>query len=125
MKGKLMKRRVILSNRDVDDQRDGYVKLNPYRESFENVSKLLNDTAVQVTPTFIDNETQTVTKFQTNTWSQHSMEYSTFDHFKLSASKSQSLNKFLKKHDHYITNEVINYLQTNKPTKKSGIPDIS
>ncbi|XP_033228955.1 WD repeat-containing protein 63-like [Belonocnema kinseyi] len=103
----LLNKRVNLMDRNVDDQRDGYVRLVPHRETFQNVIKALVDSANQTGLTYENKEAQTTTPFQINAKSQHAYEYSPIDISKFSESKSEAFKKFLEKYRADICNELL------------------
>ena len=95
-------------DRDVDDQRDGYVKLIPYRETFNNVRRSLINAANQAGSTFKNSETQTIMPFVINTWSQYLYEYTSIDISHFNDVQAERFKKFLEEYRGSICNEVKN-----------------
>lgn len=56
--------------RDADAVRDGFIELTPYRQKFNNVFSRRVDCAVQVAPSLINKDAQTVLRYPQNKWTQ-------------------------------------------------------
>ena len=95
-----------LVNREVDDQRDGYVKIVPYRETFENIPKALINSSNQLCLYSKESDSQTVIKSQINGWSQYLYEYTPVDISKISETQIEQIKKCLKQFDDDLYSQV-------------------
>ncbi|XP_076231315.1 dynein axonemal intermediate chain 3 [Calliopsis andreniformis] len=100
---------VKVEDRKVDDQRDGYIELLPYRQTFENVSRQLMYKMIQVTPAIQETKSQTVLSIPMNCWTQYLYEYQTPDISAFTEDQLESLKSFL----HLFTDEICDELTVN------------
>ncbi|KOC65332.1 WD repeat-containing protein 63, partial [Habropoda laboriosa] len=84
-----------LEDRKVEDVRDGYIELLPYRQTFESVQRKLIHNMTQVTPAVRDKEAQTALSVPTNCWVQYKYEYESPDIAKFNEEQLESLRSFL------------------------------
>ncbi|EZA61349.1 WD repeat-containing protein, partial [Ooceraea biroi] len=86
-----------LTDRKADEQRDGYIELLPYRQTFENVWRKLVSRSTQVIPRVRHNEAQTGPSIPANSWFQYLYEYETVDLSTYPEDKIDSLKDFLRR----------------------------
>ncbi|CAK9811661.1 Dynein axonemal intermediate chain 3 [Anthophora plagiata] len=86
-----------LEDRKVDDVRDGYIELLPYRQTFKNVERKLIHIMTQVTPAVRDTEAQTALSVPTNCWVQYEYEYKSPDIAQFNEVQLESLKSFLER----------------------------
>lgn len=98
----LLNAQLQLEDRKVEDQRDGYVELLPYRQTFENVSRKLIYKMTQVTPSVRETEIQTALSIPMNRWTQYLYEYQSPDISTFNEEQLESLRSFL----HHFTDEI-------------------
>ncbi|XP_043587489.1 dynein axonemal intermediate chain 3-like isoform X1 [Bombus pyrosoma] len=94
-------------DRKVDDVRDGYIELLPYRQIFENIPRKLLSNTIQVTPDVRDVETQTALSVLTNCWVQYRYEYKSPDISKFTPDKVESLRSFLHRFSDYVCDQLL------------------
>ncbi|XP_046142621.1 dynein axonemal intermediate chain 3-like [Osmia bicornis bicornis] len=107
--GDMLDTPVDFQDRRARDQRDGYVELLPYRQTFENVSCKLLYNATQVTPAVRDTESQTTLSVARNNWVQYEYGYQPLDISTFNEEKMESFKNFL----HRFTDEVCDQLLLN------------
>lgn len=88
---------IHLTDRMADEQRDGYIELLPYRQTFENVWRKLVSRSTQVIPCTRHNEAQTGPSISANTWFQYLYEYETVDLSTYTEDKIDFLKDFLRR----------------------------
>ncbi|KAI4474391.1 hypothetical protein M0804_014883 [Polistes exclamans] len=98
-----------LVDRSADDQRDGYIDLLPYRQTFENVSRNTISRSTQVTPGTKDNEAQTAPSIPANSWFQYRYEYKPIDISAFTEEDTDNLTRFLRRN----TDTMCDQLQMN------------
>ncbi|XP_026674816.1 WD repeat-containing protein 63-like [Ceratina calcarata] len=96
-----------LVDRRVEDVRDGYIELLPYRQTFENVSRklLYNDT--QVSPIVRNVKTQTVLSVPRNCWVQYEYTYESPDIASFTEEKLESLKGFLNRFTDHVCDQLM------------------
>ena len=102
----LLNAELQLSDRNVDDQRDGYIELLPYRQTFENVHRKLLYNATQVTPPPRDAGVQTALSVPMNCWTQYLYEYQSTDISRFNEDERESLRRFLRRFIDEVCDEV-------------------
>ncbi|XP_043505750.1 dynein axonemal intermediate chain 3-like, partial [Polistes fuscatus] len=95
-----------LVDRSADDQRDGYIDLLPYRQTFENVSRNTISRSTQVTPGTKDNEAQTEPSIPANSWFQYRYEYEPIDISAFTEEDTDNLTRFLRRNTDIMCDQV-------------------
>ncbi|XP_014616644.1 PREDICTED: WD repeat-containing protein 63-like [Polistes canadensis] len=95
-----------LVDRSADDQRDGYIDLLPYRQTFENVSRNTISRSTQVTPGTKDNEAQTAPSIPANSWFQYRYEYKPIDISAFTEEDTDNLTRFLRRNTDTMCDQV-------------------
>ncbi|KAI4488451.1 hypothetical protein M0802_011624 [Mischocyttarus mexicanus] len=95
-----------LVDRRADDQRDGYIDLLPYRQTFENVSRNTISRSTQVTPSTTDNEAQTAPSIPANSWFQYRYEYKPIDISAFTEEDTDNLTRFLRRNTDTMCDQV-------------------
>ncbi|XP_015191604.1 PREDICTED: WD repeat-containing protein 63-like [Polistes dominula] len=95
-----------LVDRSADDQRDGYIDLLPYRQTFENVSRNTISRSTQVTPSTKDNEAQTAPSIPANSWFQYRYEYEPIDISAFTEEDTDNLTRFLRRNTDIMCDQV-------------------
>ncbi|XP_046814339.1 dynein axonemal intermediate chain 3-like [Vespa crabro] len=95
-----------LVDRRADDQRDGYIDLLPYRQTFENVSRSTISRPTQVTPSIKDNDAQTPPSIPVNSWFQYQYEYKPIDISAFTEEDIENLTRFLRRYTDIICDQV-------------------
>ncbi|KAK2582913.1 hypothetical protein KPH14_008980 [Odynerus spinipes] len=98
-----------LVDRQADDQRDGYINLLPYRQTFENVSQIMISKSTQVTPCTKDNDAQTAPSMPVNSWFQYGYEYKPIDIAAFTEEDTDDFKMFLRRY----TNSMCDQVQVN------------
>ncbi|KAK6640822.1 hypothetical protein RUM44_012519 [Polyplax serrata] len=62
---------VRFRDRNVDDAKDGYVRIGPGRQEFEGIPKIKVDAATQAVPSVVPNTAQTDPGLPSNAWTQY------------------------------------------------------
>ncbi|KAG7202748.1 hypothetical protein KM043_009919 [Ampulex compressa] len=87
-----------LVDRKADEQRDGYIELLPYRQTFENVPRRLVSRTTQVAPETREGEAQTTPSIPANSWFQYRYEYQQIDLAACTEDQTESLKDFLRRY---------------------------
>ncbi|KAL2724882.1 dynein axonemal intermediate chain 3-like [Vespula maculifrons] len=95
-----------LVDRRADDQRDGYIDLLPYRQTFENVSRSTISRPTQVTPSIKDNDAQTAPSIPVNSSFQYQYEYKPIDISAFTEEDTENLTRFLRRYTDIICDQV-------------------
>ncbi|XP_034941227.1 WD repeat-containing protein 63-like [Chelonus insularis] len=95
----------VLVNRNVEDQRDGYVELVPSRQSFNNVSKRVVSRGDQANPATSDNEAQTTISAPINSWSQYLYDHKPINTY--NEDEANAIQKFLNNNIDMICEELL------------------
>lgn len=84
-----------LGDRQVDDAKDGYIELLPYRQLYEIIPRKVMYKAIQVTPAVKEMEIQTLLSVPINTWVQYEYAYQLSDIKDFNEEQRESLRDFL------------------------------
>lgn len=93
----LLKVPIKLTDRNTDDQRDGYVELLPYRQSFDNVTKTITSKGIQTGLALRENDAQTTPTMLVNSWFQYRYDHKTINTKAYNEDEKSAIKKFLDK----------------------------
>lgn len=103
---------IHFEDRKVDDVRDGYIELLPYRQIFENIPRKLLYNETQITPEYRTVKIQTELSIPINRWVQYEYTYQRPDIKKFTPEEQESLKVFLRYFTDYICDQVSLYILT-------------
>nr|XP_012140966.1 PREDICTED: WD repeat-containing protein 63-like isoform X2 [Megachile rotundata] len=106
-RGDVLNSPVHFEDRKVSDQRDGYIELLPYRQTFENVSRKLLYNATQVTPSVRDVDTQTPLSVARNCWAQYVYEYRPLNISNFHPEQMESLKNFFRRFTDQVCDQLL------------------
>lgn len=102
----MLNQEMNFSDRNADDQRDGYVELTSEREHFETIITTLVGRGDQVKPFTRENEAQTDPSMPNNMWTQYEYEYPKIDPATYDEERAAALADFVGKY----SDEVCDYV---------------
>lgn len=98
---------IHFEDRKVDDVRDGYIELLPYRQIFENIPRKLLYNETQITPEYRTAKIQTELSIPINRWVQYEYTYKSPDIKKFTPEEQESLKAFLRYFTDYICDQLL------------------
>ncbi|XP_031370075.1 WD repeat-containing protein 63-like isoform X3 [Apis dorsata] len=98
---------IHFEDRKVDDVRDGYIELLPYRQIFENIPRKLLYNETQITPEYRTVKIQTELSVPINRWVQYEYTYQRPDIKKFTPEEQESLKLFLRYFTDYICDQLL------------------
>ncbi|PBC26120.1 WD repeat-containing protein [Apis cerana cerana] len=98
---------IHFEDRKVDDVRDGYIELLPYRQIFENIPRKLLYNETQITPEYRTVKIQTELSIPINRWVQYEYTYQRPDIKKFTPEEQESLKVFLRYFTDYICDQLL------------------
>ncbi|XP_043273310.1 dynein axonemal intermediate chain 3-like [Venturia canescens] len=101
----LLKVPIKLTDRNADDQRDGYVELLPYRQSFDNVTKKIASKGIQTGLALRENNAQTTPTMLVNSWFQYRYDHKPINPNTYDEEKKSAMKKFLDKYTDDLCDE--------------------
>ncbi|XP_011306720.1 WD repeat-containing protein 63-like [Fopius arisanus] len=108
VKRDFLKSRIVLADRNADEQRDSYVELVTSRQTFNNVIKRLVSHGDDTNPETCDNTAQTCSQKPLNSWFQ----YSTYDYKPINTEayneeEARAIRKLLRIHEKNMCDKVL------------------